>query len=241
MMDQEEKHEKVHRVFQKIYRKYDAMNSLISFNRHKTWRRKANQIVSAKKGDHVIDVCCGTGDWTISLAEAVGPEGSVVGLDFSDNMLKIANSKKEASQLENVILVNGDAMSIPYEEGSFDRATIGFGLRNVPDYLTVLKEINRVLRPGGTLVCMETSQTKIPVYRQLYLFYFRIIMPLLGKLFAGSYKEYAWLNESASKFPDQETLTGLFVNAGFEQVSVNSLMGGIAAIHSARKPVIIKK
>ncbi|EST11719.1 ubiquinone/menaquinone biosynthesis methyltransferase [Sporolactobacillus laevolacticus DSM 442] len=241
MMDQEEKHEKVHRVFQKIYRKYDAMNSLISFNRHKAWRRKANQIVSAEKGDHVIDVCCGTGDWTISLAEAVGPEGSVVGLDFSDNMLKIANSKKEASQLENVILVNGDAMSIPYEEGSFDRATIGFGLRNVPDYLTVLKEINRVLRPGGTLVCMETSQTKIPVYRQLYLFYFRIIMPLLGKLFAGSYKEYAWLNESASKFPDQETLTGLFVNAGFEQVSVNSLMGGIAAIHSARKPVIINK
>ncbi|WP_084297780.1 demethylmenaquinone methyltransferase [Sporolactobacillus laevolacticus] len=240
-MDQEEKHEKVHRVFQKIYRKYDAMNSLISFNRHKAWRRKANQIVSAEKGDHVIDVCCGTGDWTISLAEAVGPEGSVVGLDFSDNMLKIANSKKEASQLENVILVNGDAMSIPYEEGSFDRATIGFGLRNVPDYLTVLKEINRVLRPGGTLVCMETSQTKIPVYRQLYLFYFRIIMPLLGKLFAGSYKEYAWLNESASKFPDQETLTGLFVNAGFEQVSVNSLMGGIAAIHSARKPVIINK
>lgn len=241
MMDQEEKHEKVHRVFQKIYRKYDAMNSLISFNRHKAWRRKANQIVSAEKGDHVIDVCCGTGDWTISLAEAVGPDGSVVGLDFSDNMLKIANSKKEASQLENVILVNGDAMSIPYEEGSFDRATIGFGLRNVPDYLTVLKEINRVLRPGGTLVCMETSQTKIPVYRQLYLFYFRIIMPLLGKLFAGSYKEYAWLNESASKFPDQETLTGLFVNAGFEQVSVNSLMGGIAAIHSARKPVIINK
>lgn len=240
-MDQEEKHEKVHRVFQKIYRKYDAMNSLISFNRHKAWRRKANQIVSAEKGDHVIDVCCGTGDWTISLAEAVGPEGSVVGLDFSDNMLKIANSKKEASQLENVILVNGDAMSIPYEEGSFDRATIGFGLRNVPDYLTVLKEINRVLRPGGTLVCMETSQTKIPVYRQLYLFYFRIIMPLLGKLFAGSYKEYAWLNESASKFPDQETLTGLFVNAGFEQVSVNSLMGGIAAIHSARKPVLINK
>lgn len=165
----------------------------------------------------------------------------MVGLDFSDNMLKIANSKKEASQLENVILVNGDAMSIPYEEESFDRATIGFGLRNVPDYLTVLKEINRVLRPGGTLVCMETSQTKIPVYRQLYLFYFRIIMPLLGKLFAGSYKEYAWLNESASKFPDQETLTGLFVNAGFEQVSVNSLMGGIAAIHSARKPVIINK
>ncbi|WP_093669663.1 demethylmenaquinone methyltransferase [Sporolactobacillus nakayamae] len=236
-MDQEEKHERVHHVFQKIYKKYDAMNSLISFNRHKSWRRQADQIVSAKQGDKVIDVCCGTGDWTLSLAEAVGPQGRVVGLDFSDNMLKIAQAKLEASQLENVTLVNGDAMELPYEDESFDRATIGFGLRNVPDYLTVLKEINRVLRPGGTLVCLETSQTKIPVYRQLYFIYFRLIMPLLGKLFAGSYKEYAWLNESAAKFPDQKKLTQLFLDAHFENILVRSLMGGIAAIHRGTKPL----
>ncbi|MCO7176754.1 demethylmenaquinone methyltransferase [Sporolactobacillus kofuensis] len=235
-MNQAEKHEKVHRVFQKIYKKYDAMNSLISFNRHKAWRHRADQIVDARKGERVLDVCCGTGDWTLSLAETVGPKGKVIGLDFSDNMLKIAQSKKEAAQVENVNLVNGDAMNIPYENDSFDRATIGFGLRNVPDYLTVLKEMNRVLRPGGTIVCLETSQTKIPVYRQLYFLYFRFIMPILGKIFAGSYKEYAWLNESASKFPDQETLTKLFLNAGFKNVSVVSLMGGIAAIHSATKP-----
>ncbi|MCQ2010094.1 MAG: demethylmenaquinone methyltransferase [Sporolactobacillus sp.] len=236
-MEQEEKHEKVHRVFQKIYKNYDAMNSLISFNRHKVWRQKADRIVAANEGDRVIDVCCGTGDWAISMAKIVGSQGSVVGLDFSDNMLQIAEHKKESSQLENVKLVNGDAMAIPYENASFDRATIGFGLRNVPDYLTVLKEINRVLRPGGSLVCLETSQTKIPIYRQLYFFYFRFIMPLLGKIFAGSYKEYAWLNESASKFPDQKTLTELFRKAGFENISVCSLMGGIAAIHKGTKPL----
>ncbi|MCL1631832.1 demethylmenaquinone methyltransferase [Sporolactobacillus sp. CPB3-1] len=237
MSNQEEKREKVHQVFQSIYKKYDSMNSLISFNRHKAWRRKADALVAARKGEQVIDVCCGTGDWSLSLAAAVGPGGKVVGLDFSDNMLKIAEMKKKVRQYDNIKLVNGDAMAIPYEDASFDRATIGFGLRNVPDYLTVLKEIYRVLRPGGVLVCLETSQTKIPVYRQLYFFYFRFIMPLLGKIFANSYHEYAWLNESASKFPDQETLTGLFRQAGFKNISVCSLMGGIAAIHKGIKPL----
>ncbi|RYM05392.1 demethylmenaquinone methyltransferase [Sporolactobacillus sp. THM7-7] len=234
--EQEKKHEKVHRVFQKIYKKYDVMNSLISFNRHKSWRRKAESIVDAKSGQHALDVCCGTGDWTISLAEDVGPGGKVVGLDFSDNMLKVAKVKIDTHELDNVTLVNGDAMDIPFDSGSFDRVTIGFGLRNVPDYLTVLKEMNRVLKPGGKIVCLETSQPTIPVYRQLYFFYFRYLMPLLGKLFAGSYKEYVWLNESTRKFPGRGRLSQLFCQAGFQNVRVWSLMGGLAAIHQGEKP-----
>ncbi|MCI1857008.1 MAG: demethylmenaquinone methyltransferase [Sporolactobacillus sp.] len=233
---QDEKREKVHRVFQKIYRKYDAMNSLISFNCHKAWRRMANRTAAARSGDRVIDVCCGTGDWTTALARDVGADGRVVGLDFSDHMLKIAKKKVDEQRLENVTLVYGDAMHIPYDDESFDRATIGFGLRNVPDYLTVLSEMYRVLKPGGRITCLETSQTRIPVYRQLYHVYFRYVMPFLGKLYAGSYKEYAWLNESASKFPDRETLANLFRETGFEQIDVRPLMGGIAAIHSALKP-----
>lgn len=235
--EQEEKHEKVHRVFETIYKKYDAMNSLISFNRHKAWRRRADEIVDAKAGNKVLDVCCGTGDWTLSLAKAVGASGKVVGLDFSDNMLKVAKAKLDAAQLENIALVNGDAMNIPYGEGKFDRVTIGFGLRNVPDYLAVLKEMCRVLKPGGRIVCLETSQPKIPVYRQLYFFYFRFVMPLLGKIFAGSYKEYAWLNESTRNFPDRKELAQLFAEAGFEKLDVHPLMGGIAAIHEGVKPL----
>lgn len=236
MNEQDQKHKKVHQVFQTIYRKYDTMNSLISFNRHKTWRKIADEAVAAESGATCIDVCCGTGDWTMQLAEDVGKNGHVIGLDFSDNMLKVARSKIMATQLENITLVNGDAMAIPYEDSQFDRATIGFGLRNVPDYLTVLREIRRVLKPGGVLVCLETSKPNIPVYRQLYFFYFKYVMPLLGKLFAGSYKEYAWLNESTMKFPDRDTLARLFYEAGFTHVTIRSLMGGIAAIHRAEKP-----
>lgn len=235
-MDPEAKHKKVHQVFQKIYKKYDAMNSLISFNRHKKWRQLADELAGATSGSHFIDVCCGTGDWTLSLGNDVGPGGHVVGLDFSDHMLKIAKMKLDNTDLDNIRLVNGDAMAIPYGEATFDGATIGFGLRNVPDYLKVLQEIYRVLKPGGTFVCLETSQTYVPVYRQLYFVYFRFIMPFLGKLFAGSYKEYAWLNESANKFPDRDQLSALFRQAGFEVVTVKPLMGGIAAIHKAVKP-----
>lgn len=233
--EQQEKYEKVHHVFQTIYKKYDAMNSLISFNRHIAWRKKANAVVSAELGQKAIDVCCGTGDWTLSLAEEVGESGQVVGLDFSDNMLKVARSKVNAAGAANVTLVTGDAMNLPFTDDTFDRATIGFGLRNVPDYLTVLKEMHRVLKPGGRLVCLETSQPKIPVYRQVYFFYFRMIMPILGKIFAGSYKEYAWLNESTQKFPDRESLVALFKDAGFKNVRFISLMGGIAAIHQGEK------
>lgn len=235
LTEQQEKHEKVHHVFQKIYKKYDVMNSLISFNQHKAWRRKANLIVDPRSGDRILDVCCGTGDWTIAMAPQVGRHGKVVGLDFSDNMLKVARTKVEAEQLENVALVNGDAMHLPFGDGTFDKVTIGFGLRNVPDYLTVLREMHRVLRPGGRLVCLETSQPQIPVYRQLYFFYFRYIMPLIGKMVAGSYKEYAWLNESTRKFPDRKTLARLFRQAGFKRVRVCSLMGGLAAIHCGEK------
>ena len=158
----EGKHEKVHHVFQQIYKKYDFMNSLISFNQHKGWRKKALRLMDIQAGQNVLDVCCGTGDWTLALGEAVGPDGHVTGLDFSDNMLSVARHKLEQSGIKNYDLDHADAMNMPYSDHSFDRVSIGFGLRNVPDYLKVLKEINRVLKPSGTLTCLETSQTSIP-------------------------------------------------------------------------------
>ncbi|MFT8871131.1 MAG: demethylmenaquinone methyltransferase [Sporolactobacillus sp.] len=235
MNAQDEKHERVHDVFQTIYKRYDVMNSLISFNCHKLWRRLADRMVNAQSGQSALDVCCGTGDWALSLAHAVGPSGHVIGLDFSENMLKVAAVKIKKAKATNIEFVHGDAMQLPFVDNSFDRVTIGFGLRNVPDYLTVLKEMRRVLKPNGRIVCLETSQPALPVYRQIYFFYFQRIMPLLGKLFASSYKEYAWLNESTQKFPDRETLAHLFEQAGFHSVCFRSLMGGIAAIHQADK------
>ncbi|MBS4209765.1 demethylmenaquinone methyltransferase [Bacillus sp. FJAT-50079] len=225
------KEERVHNVFEKIYDQYDKMNSIISFNQHIKWRNTTMKKMNVQKGDHALDLCCGTGDWTIALANSTGTEGKVIGLDFSENMLKIAKQKVEQQQLEQVELVHGNAMSLPFDDHTFDYVTIGFGLRNVPDYKQVLKEMHRVLKPGGMAVCLETSQPTLPVYRQLYYTYFRYVMPLFGKVFAKSYKEYSWLQESARDFPGMEELAQDFWKAGFIDVIYKPFSGGAAATH----------
>ena len=234
-MKQQSKEERVHHVFEKISDQYDTMNSVISFQLHKKWRADTMKRMSVKRGDWALDICCGTADWTIALAEAVGAEGKVCGLDFSQNMLKVGEDKVEKRGLKNVELIHGNAMELPFEDNSFDYVTIGFGLRNVPDYLAVLKEMNRVLKPGGMAVCLDTSQPTMPGYRQLYYFYFRRIMPLMGKVLAKSYEEYSWLQESASDFPGAPELKKLFEKAGFVEVKYKPYSGGAAASHFGYK------
>jgi len=230
------KEKRVHEVFESIYDKYDFMNSVISFSRHKAWRKDTMRRMNVQPGQQALDVCCGTGDWTISLAQAVGPGGKVYGLDFSQNMLKVAREKIKALELRQVELVHGNAMELPFPDDTFDYVTIGFGLRNVPDYMQVLKEMRRVAKPGGKVVCLETSQPTIPVFRQLFYAYFRYIMPVLGKLLARSYREYSWLQESASDFPGREKLAEMFRDAGLVNVEVRSYTGGVAAMHMGQKP-----
>lgn len=234
-MQEQSKEERVHNVFENISKKYDTMNSIISFQRHKTWRKDVMKRMDVEKGSNALDVCCGTGDWSISLAKETGSTGNVIGLDFSENMLQVAKEKKTETELDHLTFVHGNAMDLPYEDNSFDYVTIGFGLRNVPDYMTVLKEMYRVVKPGGKVVCLETSQPTMPGFRQLYYLYFRFIMPLLGKLFAKSYDEYAWLHESAKDFPDKHELKEMFLNAGFSHVDMKSYTGGVAAMHIGYK------
>ncbi|WP_066639110.1 demethylmenaquinone methyltransferase [Desulfolucanica intricata] len=234
---QQSKEERVHDVFETIYQKYDFMNSVISFQRHKAWRKDTMKRMNVQKGQTALDVCCGTADWTISLAEAVGPGGNVYGLDFSQNMLKIGQAKVNEKKLTHVKLVHGNAMNLPFEDNSFDHVTIGFGLRNVPDYLKVLKEMQRVAKPGGKVVCLETSQPTIPVYRQLYYAYFRFIMPVLGKMLAKSYQQYSWLQESARDFPGRKELAEMFRRAGLINIEVKAYTGGVAAMHLGVKPL----
>jgi demethylmenaquinone methyltransferase/2-methoxy-6-polyprenyl-1,4-benzoquinol methylase len=234
-MDKQLKEERVHHVFENIYNKYDSMNSIISFQRHKAWRKDVMKQMDVREGSRALDVCCGTGDWALSLSEEVGPSGEVIGLDFSENMLTVAEQKKENSNLKNIHFIHGNAMELPYADNSFDYVTIGFGLRNVPDYLTVLRELHRVVKPQGIVVCLETSQPTIIGFRQLYYFYFRFIMPLIGRLFANSYQEYAWLHESAKDFPNKKELKKMFLQANFSEVKVKSYSGGVAAMHMAYK------
>ncbi|WP_026584610.1 demethylmenaquinone methyltransferase [Bacillus sp. J33] len=232
---QQSKEERVHSVFEKIYGNYDKMNSVISFQQHLRWRKDTMKKMNVQKGAKALDVCCGTADWSIALAEAVGNNGEVIGLDFSKNMLKIGEEKIKERKLEQVKLVHGNAMDLPFPDHSFDYVTIGFGLRNVPDYMQVLREMRRVVKPGGIVVCLETSQPTMFGYRQAYYFYFRFIMPMFGKLFAKSFNEYSWLQESARDFPGMKELADMFKEAGLKNVTYKPYSGGVAAVHIGTK------
>ncbi|PNZ26679.1 ubiquinone/menaquinone biosynthesis methyltransferase [Staphylococcus petrasii] len=225
--------EQVHTVFQNISKKYDRLNNIISFEQHKVWRKRVMKDMNVKSNSKALDVCCGTADWTIALSKAVGPKGEVTGLDFSENMLEVG--KEKTKSMDNIHLVHGDAMDLPFEDNSFDYVTIGFGLRNVPDYLVALKEMNRVLKPGGMVVCLETSQPTMPVFKQVYKLYFKFVMPIFGKLFAKSKEEYEWLQQSTFNFPDKQKLKRLFEQAGFNNIKVRSFTGGVAAMHLGYK------
>lgn len=224
----------VHEVFQNISGKYDRLNNIISFEQHKVWRKKVMKEMNVQAGTIALDVCCGTADWTIALSQAVGPEGEVTGLDFSENMLKVGEEK--TAHMDNIRLIQGDAMALPFDDNAFDYVTIGFGLRNIPDYSKALSEMYRVLKPGGMAVCLETSQPTMPVFKQGYRLYFKFVMPIFGKIFAKSKQEYEWLQQSAFDFPDRETLKKMFEDVNFENVKVRSFTGGVAAMHLAYKP-----
>lgn len=232
---QQSKEERVHDVFEAISDNYDKMNSVISFQQHLKWRKDTMKRMNVQEGAKALDVCCGTADWTIAMAEAVGPEGEVIGLDFSRNMLKIGEEKVKELNLKHASLVHGNAMELPFPDNTFDYVTIGFGLRNVPDYLQVLKEMCRVVKPGGIVVCLETSHPTMFGYKQLFNFYFRYIMPMFGKLFAKRYKEYSWLQESARDFPGMKELAHMFEQAGFTNVFYKAFSGGAAAVHIGKK------
>ena len=225
----------VHGVFERIAPKYDLMNDLISFRRHKAWRKFTMKKMNVAPGQTALDLCCGTCDWTIALADA-SVTGKVVGLDFSQNMLDVGAAKVEKLGLnKQITLVQGNAMSLPFEDNTFDFVTIGFGLRNVPDYLQVLNEMRRVVRPGGKVVCLEVSKPTWQPFKAMYNFYFERLLPLMGKIVAKSFQEYKWLPESLKMFPGRQQLAELFEEAGLQQVKAYPLTGGVAALHMGTK------
>jgi demethylmenaquinone methyltransferase/2-methoxy-6-polyprenyl-1,4-benzoquinol methylase len=229
------KEQHVHAVFESIAPKYDLMNDLLSFRRHKAWRAFTMRKMEVGPGATALDLCCGTCDWTLALARASG-SGEVVGLDFSRAMLEVGREKVKRHGLEGQIsLVQGNAMALPFEDNRFDYATIGFGLRNVPDLVQVLKEMQRVVKPGGQVVCLELSKPVWEPFKSVYYFYFERILPLLGKLFAKRYEQYKWLPESLKSFPDLNELADIYRGIGLRNVRAYPLTGGIAALHIGTK------
>lgn len=223
-------------IFNKIAPNYDYMNNVISLGSHKSWRKKVAKTMPIRQGSMVLDLCCGTADWTIHHAQMVGEKGKVIGLDFSQNMLSLANKKVEALNLgDKITLVQGDAMNTPYEDDTFDYVTIGFGLRNLPDKVAGLKEMYRVLKPGGSVIILETSQPDNILIKPFWKFYFSKIMPFLGKILTKQESEYKYLDETTEKFMDYQQLVDLMKKVGFKEVNYKRYNLGAAAAHFGTK------
>jgi demethylmenaquinone methyltransferase/2-methoxy-6-polyprenyl-1,4-benzoquinol methylase len=211
----------VRTMFDRIAPVYDVMNRIMTAGLDRTWRRLAVEAV-VQPGDRVLDACCGTGD----LALAAEREGGIVtGLDFSAEMLARARHKAGS-----VTWVQGDLLALPFEDGSFDAATVGFGVRNVDDLEAGLRELRRVLRPGGRLAILEITQPRGPL-RPFFSLWFDRVVPLLGRVLPGG-QAYTYLPASVRRFPGADGLTALMREAGFEDVRVRLLGGTIVALHS---------
>lgn len=233
---QHTKEKYVHEIFCTIAHRYDLMNSLLSFNQDKYWRRFAVTKTGLKAGDTGLDVCCGTGLLSVEQARCVGMTGKIVGLDFCKNMLDIAIDNIAKTPYRPVIeLIEGNAMTLPFADDTFNGATIGFALRNVPDIRAVLAEMRRVIRPGGKVVSLDLAKPSAPGFKQLYYLYFEQILPFLGRLGIGVDGPYHWLPESLRLFPHQVELCAIFNEVGFKDAIYYELTGGITAVHVGTK------
>lgn len=226
----------VAQLFDHIAPQYDRMNSVISLGTHRLWRRQVMDQMTVRPGDFALDLCCGTGDWTLALAQAVGPAGEVVGLDLSHEMLAVAQQKVRTAHLQSQItLKQGDAMHLPYPDNTFNVVTIGFGLRNVPDAQQVLFEMTRVVKPGGQVVCLETSQPTNPVVHAGWQLYFGHVVPLMGRVVAHHYRAYDYLQRTTHQFVSAEQLAVMFTAAGLHHVHYRRFNLGAAAVHFGTK------
>jgi demethylmenaquinone methyltransferase / 2-methoxy-6-polyprenyl-1,4-benzoquinol methylase len=227
---------RVRAMFANISARYDLLNHLLSANMDKRWRRKVVQrfdTVSVHTA-RVLDVACGTGDLSFAFFEATGAR--VIGTDFCRPMLDVARVKA-LKHKSAVPFVEGDALRLPFATDSFDGVTIAFGLRNLASPEDGLREFLRVTKPGGQVLVLEFSKPRWPGFRLLFQFYFHRVLPLLGGAVSGSKSAYEYLPESVKRFPDQGQLAELMQAVGFEQVDYLNLTGGVAALHSGKKPL----
>ena len=216
--------ETVRGMFDRIAPVYDVMNRVMTAGLDLRWRRLTAEAV-VQRGDRVLDACCGTGDLAVADARA---GGDVTGLDFSPRMLERARRKSDA-----VKWVEGDMLALPFGDGSFEAATVGFGVRNVVDLEHGLAELARILVPGGRVGILEIT-TPTGLLAPFYRLWFDRIVPLLGKVLKGG-EAYSYLPASVRRFPDKEALAGLLRTAGFDGVEYRTFAGGIVALHTGTK------
>jgi demethylmenaquinone methyltransferase/2-methoxy-6-polyprenyl-1,4-benzoquinol methylase len=222
-------------MFDAIAPRYDLLNHVLSAGLDVRWRTRAIRELALRPGARVIDLCTGTGDLAVAALREQ-PSASVVGVDFAAEMLRLADRKIASLGLQRSIrVVRGDGMHIPVASASCDAATIGFGIRNVIEPRAALAELARVLRPGGRLAILEFGQPRLPGIRTLYAWYFRYLLPLVGKLVSKHQSAYSYLPASVGTFPSAAEFTRIIAATGFSQVRAVPLSCGIVYLYVAER------
>ena len=218
-------------MFASIAGKYDATNSVLSMGTHHRWRKTAVRMSGAKAGMSVLDCATGTGDLALEFKKAVGDEGSVLGTDFCAEMMETAPAKADASGLP-VRFETADAMDLPYNDNSFDIASISFGIRNVDDPLICLQELARVVKPGGKVIVLEFGQPG-GLFKYPYRFYSKHVIPFVGGIMTGNREAYSYLPETSANFPAGKAFLDLMEKSGkYARQEAKELMGGIAYVYA---------
>jgi demethylmenaquinone methyltransferase/2-methoxy-6-polyprenyl-1,4-benzoquinol methylase len=232
-VDESEKAKHVRGVFDSVASKYDVMNDLMSMGLHRVWKAYTVQVANLKEGDQVLDIAGGTGDLSMAFAKKVGATGRVVHTDINEAMLSTGRDRLVDHGLALPTLVC-DAEKLPFADGHFNVVSVAFGLRNMTHKDVALKEMCRVLKPGGKLLVLEFSKVAKPL-EKTYDWYSFKILPQLGKLVAGDADSYRYLAESIRMHPGQEELKTLMKNAGFGHVDFHNLSAGVVALHMGIK------
>jgi demethylmenaquinone methyltransferase/2-methoxy-6-polyprenyl-1,4-benzoquinol methylase len=232
-IDEKEKAQRVAGVFSSVAQKYDVMNDLMSMGLHRLWKKFAIEIAAPRRGERVLDVAGGTADLSSAFARRVGPEGEVWLTDINNAMLSVGRDRL----LDEGVLApvaQCDAEKLPFPDNHFDIVTVAFGLRNMTHKDKALKEMRRVLRPGGRLLVLEFSKVWKPLEKVYDAYSFKLL-PWLGQKIAGDAESYRYLAESIRMHPDQEALKAMMEQAGLERVEVFNMTAGVVALHRAYK------
>lgn len=235
-VSEDTKKQRVSQVFDSVAGRYDVMNDVMSFGIHRLWKWLTIQHCHIKAGQTVLDVAAGTGDLSARLARQVGPAGQVIATDINASMLGQGRHRLiNQGIIGNISYIQADAETLPFHDNTFDCITIAFGLRNVTHKEVALSTFHRILKPGGRLMILEFSKTRVPVLSEIYDFYSFNVLPRLGKIITNDSDSYRYLAESIRMHPDQQTLRTMMEEAGFENCDYHNFSTGIVALHHGYK------
>ena len=228
----------VNTMFDTIAPRYDLMNRLMTFGMDRGWRQYVVARAAPPGGGSALDVATGTGDIAIALAQRVGPRGTVLATDFSEAMMRPGPGKATKAGVGGIVrFMAADALALPFSDATFDCVTTGFAMRNVTDIEHAFREMRRVTKPGGRVVCLEVAKPRFPPVRFLHQSYFNWVVPLLGRIITGHGEAYRYLPESARNFPPPPALKAIMEHAGLRDVHFHRLSLGAVAVHTGTKTI----